>query len=114
MKSVTTLDTSFLVPLAFLSGLSKPKVRSVFNRRYYSTSNSDSNSCDLPLPILTFNDLNNKNCIKSCRELLKGKGGIYSFKNIVSGKQYIGSAKDFYLRFSEQPLHNPLHPKAGY
>lgn len=101
MKSVTTLDTSFLVSFGFLSGISKPKVRSVFNRRYYSTSNSDSKPCDLPLPILTFNDLNNKNCIKSCRELLKGKGGIYSFKNIVNGKQYIGSAKDFYLRFSE-------------
>ncbi|GAA5114493.1 hypothetical protein GCM10023339_20270 [Alloalcanivorax gelatiniphagus] len=52
------------------------------------------------------NDLNNKNCIKSYRELLKGKGGIYSLKKIVNGNQYIGSAKDFYLRFSEQ------HPKS--
>lgn len=35
------------------------------------------------------------------RNTLKYKGGIYSFINTVNGKQYIGSAKDFYLRLNE-------------
>lgn len=44
--------------------------------RYYSTSNSDSYSSNLPpVPILTFNNLNNEDCIKSYIRLLKGKGG---------------------------------------
>lgn len=61
----------------FYSGISKQKVRTVFSRRYYSTSNSaDSYACNLPLPILTINNLNNQDCIKSYRRLLKG--GIYS------------------------------------
>lgn len=33
--------------------------------------------------------------------LLKDKGGIYSFINRVNGNQYIGSAKDFYLRLNK-------------
>ena len=70
--------------------------------RYYSTSKSDSQSSDLPpVPILTINNLDNKDCIKSSRILLKDKGGIYSFINTVNGNQYIGSAKDFYLRLNE-------------
>lgn len=32
---------------------------------------------------------------------MKNKGGIYSFINSVNGKQYIGSAKDFYIRLYE-------------
>lgn len=32
---------------------------------------------------------------------LNKKGGIYSFFNIINGKQYIGSAKDFYIRLCE-------------
>ena len=32
---------------------------------------------------------------------LPRRGGIYSFINTVNGKQYIGSAKDFYLRLNE-------------
>lgn len=76
MKSVTTLDAS-LIYCRFYSGISKQKVRTVFSRRYYSTSNSaDSDACNLPLPILTINNLNNQDCIKSYRRLLKG--GIYS------------------------------------
>lgn len=76
MKSVTTLDAS-LIYSRFYSGISKQKVRTVFSRRYYSTSNSaDSDACNLPLPILTINNLNNQDCIKSYRRLLKG--GIYS------------------------------------
>ena len=31
----------------------------------------------------------------------KRGGGIYSFLNKVNGKQYIGSAKDLYLRLNE-------------
>lgn len=69
--------------------------------RYYSTSNSDLQSSDLPLPVLTINNLNDKDSIKSYRILLKDKGGIYSFINTVNGNQYIGSAKDFYLRLNE-------------
>ena len=68
--------------------------------RYYSTSNphsQPSGSYITPQPILTL-DLDNKGCIKrgSYKSILKGKGGIYSFINTVNGKQYIGSAKDFF------------------
>lgn len=75
----------------------------MFSCRYYSTSNSDSKLCDLFFPLLTINNLNNKVSIKSNRNLLKDKGGIYSFIKATpeNGNQYIGSAKDFYLRLSE-------------
>lgn len=33
--------------------------------------------------------------------MLKGKGGIYSFINTINNKQYIGSAKDLYIRLNE-------------
>lgn len=70
--------------------------------RYYSTSNSDSPSSNLPpVSILTFNNLNNEDCVKSSIRLLKGKGGIYSFINTVNHHKYIGSAKDLYLRLNE-------------
>ena len=32
-------------------------------------------------------------------------GGIYSFLNKLNGKQYIGSAKDLYLRLNEHLTH---------
>lgn len=72
-------------------------------KRYYSYSNSDSEPLSelTPVSILTLGGLNSKDTIKSYRDILKNKGGIYSFKNTVNGKQYIGSAKDFYLRFIE-------------
>ena len=76
-------------------------VTAVASSRYYSTSKSDSESFDLPLPILTFDKLNDEDFIKSCRGLLKDKGGIYCFANTVNGNRYIGSAKDFYLRLNE-------------
>ena len=79
----------------------KPKAGLAFSCKYYSTSNSFSESNDLPLPIFTFNNLNNPNCTKSHRKLLKDKGGIYSFIYLENGNQYIGSAKDFYLRLNE-------------
>jgi predicted GIY-YIG superfamily endonuclease len=50
--------------------------------------------------ILTL-DLNDRACIKSYESMLKGKGGIYSIVNTVNGKQYTGSAKDFFIRFNE-------------
>ena len=61
----------------------------------------------MPTPILILNNLN-KDCIKSYRKLLNNKAGIYSFFNTVKGGsalrrklQYIGSAKDLYLRLNE-------------
>lgn len=33
--------------------------------------------------------------------MLRNKGGIYSSLNTVNGNQYIGSAKDLYLRLNE-------------
>ena len=45
--------------------------------------------------------MQDKNSITSKRELLANKAGVYSFVNLINGKQYIGSAKDFYLRVNE-------------
>ena len=72
------------------------------SRRYYTTnSHPQPSSSDLPpQPILTL-DLNDRACIKSYVSILKGKGGIYSLVNTVNGKQYIGSAKDFFIRLNE-------------
>lgn len=71
-------------------------------KRYYSYSNSDTELLSelTPVSILTLSGLN-KDTIKPYRDILKNKGGIYSFKNTVNGKQYIGSAKDFYIRCIE-------------
>ena len=67
-------------------------------RRAYSTWSS---KVDVPILVLTITDLQDKDNIFSKRELLLRKGGIYSFLNEVNGKQYIGSAKDLYLRLNE-------------
>lgn len=77
----------------------------LYNRRYYSSSNSNFElPADTPKPILTL-DLGGrrpeKACIKSYESLLRGKGGIYSLVNTVNGKRYVGSAKDFYIRLNE-------------
>jgi hypothetical protein len=42
-----------------------------------------------------------KDYLKSLKNKLKGKGGIYSILNTVNNKQYIGSAKDFFIRLNE-------------
>lgn len=42
-----------------------------------------------------------KDSILSYRNLLKDKGGVYCFINTINNKQYIGSAKDLYLRLIE-------------
>ena len=68
-------------------------------RRSYSTSSSS--KIDISIPVLTIPDLQDKDYIFFKRELLKKKGGIYSIINKVNGKQYIGSAKDLYLRLNE-------------
>jgi hypothetical protein len=68
-------------------------------RRSYSTSSPS--KLDIPIPVLTITDLQDKDSIFSKRDLLLRKGGIYSFINKVNGKQYIGSAKDIYLRLNE-------------
>lgn len=99
---VTTLGVNYLVHTGYLYTMSRLKVSTVASYRYYSTSKSDPQPSDLPpVPIFTINNLNNEDCIKSSRIILKDKGGIYSFINTVNGNQYIGSAKDFYLRLKE-------------
>ena len=101
-STVTTLGANYLVHTGYFNNIYRLKVCTIASYRYYSTSKSDSQSSDLPpVPILTINNLDNKDCIKSSRILLKDKGGIYSFINTVNGNQYIGSAKDFYLRLNE-------------
>lgn len=100
IKPLPALGVSCLFPSHFVYSIYRPKVRSVFGSRYYSSSTSDSELPDLPLPIFTLNNLN-KIDIKSYIKLLKDKGGIYSFINVENGNQYIGSAKDFYLRLNE-------------
>ena len=72
-------------------------------RRSYSTLSSS--KLDIPTPVLTITNLQDKNNIFSKRDLLLRKGGIYSFLNKINGKQYIGSAKDLYLRLNEHLIH---------
>lgn len=45
--------------------------------------------------------MQDKENVLSNRNILLNKGGIYSFINNTNGKQYIGSAKDLYLRLNE-------------
>lgn len=54
-----------------------------------------------PAPVLIINNLTSKISIESYKNVLKNKGGIYSFINTINGKQYIGSAKNFYIRLNE-------------
>ena len=120
-STVTTLGVNYLVQTGYLYSISRLKFSRVISYRYYSTSKSDPQSSDLPpVPIFTINNLNNEDCVESSRIILKGKppdaggtpaaggprsgGGIYSFINTVNGNQYIGSAKDFYLRLNEHFL----------
>ena len=86
-----------LNPIQFKNTYSKNPNFTV--RRSYSTSSSPKG--DIPIPVLTITDLQDKDNIFSKRELLLRKGGIYSFLNKVNGKQYIGSAKDLYIRLNE-------------
>ena len=72
---VTTLGVNYLVHTGYLYTISRLKVSTVASYRHYSTSNSDSQSSDLPpVPIFTINNLNNEDCVKSSRIILKDKG----------------------------------------
>lgn len=88
-----------------ISILSKISNIEISSKRYYSTnSNNKDDNSNLgltPIPILNFKVLNNKDVVTSYKEMLKNKGGIYSFINTVNNKQYIGSAKDLYIRLCE-------------
>ena len=72
--------------------------------RLFSRSYSTLNSPDKPYPIKILSRLYDKESIHLYRSLLINKGGIYSFLNTVNNKQYIGSAKDLYLRLNEHLL----------
>nr|YP_010722994.1 homing endonuclease [Leptographium procerum]WDW20999.1 homing endonuclease [Leptographium procerum]WDZ67181.1 homing endonuclease [Leptographium procerum] len=54
-----------------------------------------------PVALLTLTQLADKNYIISQRNILQNKSGIYYFINTVNNKQYIGSAKDFFVRLNE-------------
>ncbi len=67
--------------------------------RYYSTSTTPNKN--LAIPVLTMSNLQDKKFVSSKCILLRNKSGIYSFVNKMNGNQYIGSAKDIYLRLKE-------------
>jgi hypothetical protein len=72
------------------------------NKRFYSSKSTFNKLPNInPVPVLVLYKLADKSYINSFRDTLKDKGGIYSFINTVNGKQYIGSAKDLYLRLNE-------------
>lgn len=85
--------------------LSKKLINIKNSKRYYSVDSSNNHnnyeSKSTLIPILIINNLDNKDTIKSYKKILNNKVGIYSFVNIKNGKQYIGSAKDFYIRLLE-------------
>lgn len=66
-----------------------------------SVNLTKNNFSSLNLPIKDFNSLDDINSVKSYRNLLKNKSGIYAIINNINNKQYIGSAKDLYLRLLE-------------
>ncbi len=72
-----------------------------FRRSYSTHSVSPSPSSCLPPPIKIFYKLEDNASIISYQGLLKDKAGIYCFFNTVNNMQYIGSAKDLYLRLVE-------------
>lgn len=76
-------------------------VVALYTKRFYSSKPTNNNRNKNSIPILTLKELNDKNYIDSFREMLKDKGGIYSFINTINNKQYIGSAKDLYIRLNE-------------
>ena len=79
--TVLSLEASNIIHVTYIIK-PKQKVLTVASGRHYSTSNSEPESFDLPLvPILTIDNLDNKDCITSYRKILKDKGGIYSFIN---------------------------------
>jgi len=72
----------------------------ITGRRNYSQFHLNV-SKNLPEPLVIFDLTDDKDYLKSLKNKLKGKGGIYSILNTENNKQYIGSAKDFYVRLNE-------------
>jgi len=90
-----------------------PNYVSKVSKRYHhssSSSNSDKDTELMPIPLFIINNLS-KESVKSFINELVNKGGVYSFMNTINGRQYIGSAKDLYLRLNEH-LDNPGPPAA--
>jgi hypothetical protein len=75
-----------------------PIIRSSFLiiRKSYSISSLPSPSIATPLPVaIKVFDKLDKNFVLSYRDLLKNKGSVYCFINIINNKQYIGSEKTY-------------------
>jgi predicted GIY-YIG superfamily endonuclease len=85
------------------STMFRRNVYEIARGRFYSTSTLDSGSPfnQSPIPALTLSNLKEKNHIKSYRNILKNKKGVYCFTNTMNGKLYIASAKDLYIRLLE-------------
>lgn len=99
MKRNSNINVNYH-PINYLQG---KYICKLVHRRSFSTLNKNPNpEADRPppIPILVIN-LKDKDSILSYRDLLKDKGGIYSIFNTVNGNQYIGSAKDLYIRLNE-------------
>nr|QBG64937.1 GIY-YIG endonuclease [Cordyceps cicadae] len=79
--------------------LSFNKIPITMQKRFYSSAATARKYIIKPTAIFVLKNLDN---INICKELLKKKGGIYSFINTINGKQYIGSAKDFYISASHK------------
>lgn len=84
--------------------LSLPFAIFFFNTAKYSilsystrTNLSKPYPTDIKPQVILSLDLYDKDFVKLHEGLLRGKGGIYSLINTVSGKQYIGSVKDFFI-----------------
>jgi len=56
---------------------------------------------ELIKPAKFYNNFVDKTSIEPMREELAGKAGIYAFKHNESGKVYIGSSNNLWLRFSD-------------
>ena len=79
-----------------------------FNLTKYSTSSSSNNNSSLPLfvPVVIYSNFN-LNKAQILKEN-KGKSGVYMFKNLISGKVYIGSSADISKRFAQYLKINSL------
>lgn len=81
------------VKVQLLSGLSFfPSYKRLSSLKGYSEKSLFGNS---------FSQLDDATIITSYRGILKNKSGIYSIINEINGNQYVGSAKDLYLRLLE-------------
>lgn len=84
--------------------VSNSKNIAFMSRKHYSTSSRKDHSItnlNLPEPVYILNNLADKSNVLSQRNILSNKAGIYCFINKLNDKQYIGSAKDLYIRMNE-------------